>query len=99
MVTRNDVAKLAKVSPAVVSYVINNSNYVSAEKRKAVLAAIEELNYIPNQNAKNLRQGKTHMIAVIRGSSLNDMFNDLLFIKMLRQRQLKKYAVNPIILV
>ena len=67
MVTRNDVAKLAKVSPAVVSYVINNSNYVSAEKRKAVLAAIEELNYIPNQNAKNLRQGKTHMIAVIRG--------------------------------
>ena len=79
MVTRNDVAKLAKVSPAVVSYVINNSNYVSAEKRKAVLAAIEELNYIPNQNAKNLRQGKTNMIAVIRGSSLNDMFNDLLF--------------------
>ncbi|MEI3176485.1 MAG: hypothetical protein V8S96_08615 [Lachnospiraceae bacterium] len=38
-----------------------------------------ELNYIPNQNAKNLRAGKTHMIAVIRGSSLNDMFNDLLF--------------------
>ena len=78
MVTRNDVAKLAKVSPAVVSYVINNSNYVSEEKRKAVLAAIKELNYIPNQNAKNLRQGRSHMIAVIRGTQLNDMFNDLL---------------------
>lgn len=36
-VTRNDVAKLAGVSPAVVSYVINNSNYVSQEKRDAVL--------------------------------------------------------------
>ena len=79
MVTRNDVARLAKVSPAVVSYVINNSNYVSEEKRQAVLAAIEQLNYIPNQNAKNLRQGRTHMIAVVRGSQQNDMFNDLLF--------------------
>lgn len=79
LVTRNDVAKLANVSPAVVSYVINNSNYVSEEKRRAVLAAIKELNYIPNQNAINLRQGRTNMIAVIRGSQLNDIFNDLLF--------------------
>jgi DNA-binding LacI/PurR family transcriptional regulator len=79
LVTRNDVARLAKVSPAVVSYVINNSNYVSEAKRKAVLSAIEELNYIPNQNAKNLRQGRTNMIAVVRGSQLNDIFNDLLF--------------------
>ena len=79
MVTRNDVAKLAKVSPSVVSYVINNSNYVSEEKRKAVLDAIKALNYIPNENAKNLKQNRTNMIAVIRGSQLNDMFNDLLF--------------------
>ena len=79
MVTRNDVAKLANVSPSVVSYVINNSNYVSQEKRDAVLAAIKELNYIPNQNAKNLRQGRTHMIAVVRGNQLNDMFNNLLY--------------------
>lgn len=79
MVTRNDVAKLAKVSPAVVSYVLNSSNYVSEEKRKAVLAAVEALNYIPNQNAKNLKQNRTHMIAVIRGSQMNDMFNDLLY--------------------
>lgn len=79
MVTRNDVAKLAKVSPAVVSYVINNSNYVSAEKRKAVLDAIEKLNYIPNQNAKNLKQSRTYMIAIVRGNQLNDMFNDLLY--------------------
>lgn len=78
MVTRNDVARLAGVSPAVVSYVINNSNYVSAEKRKAVLDAIKELNYIPNVNAKNLRQGRTNMIAVVRGSVLNDLFSGIL---------------------
>ena len=43
MVTRNEVAERAGVSPSVVSYVLNNSNYVSEEKRKAVLKAVEEL--------------------------------------------------------
>ena len=33
MATRKDVADLAGVSPAVVSYVLNKSNYVSEEKR------------------------------------------------------------------
>ena len=46
-VTRDDVAKLAGVSPAVVSYVMNNSNYVSEEKRIAVLNAVKELKYTP----------------------------------------------------
>lgn len=78
MVTRNDVARLAGVSPTVVSYVINNSNYVSAEKRQAVLDAIKELNYIPNQNATNLRKGRTNMIGIVRGSQLNDMFSSVL---------------------
>ena len=33
--TRNDVAKLAGVSPAVVSYVINKTKFVSEEKTQA----------------------------------------------------------------
>jgi len=37
------------------------------------------LNYIPNQTARNLRQGCTKVIAVIRGSQLHDMFNELLY--------------------
>lgn len=48
MATRKDVADLAGVSPAVVSYVLNKSNYVSEEKRAAVLKAVEKLNYQPN---------------------------------------------------
>ena len=51
-VTRNDVAKLAGVSPAVVSYVLNNSKYVSEERRTAVLRAVEELGYQPNIMAR-----------------------------------------------
>lgn len=79
MVTRNDVAKRANVSTAVVSYVLNNTNYVSREKREAVLRAMEELNYIPNRTARSLRKNKTYQMAVLRGNTHNDMFNDLLF--------------------
>ena len=70
-VTRNDVAKKAGVSPAVVSYVMNNSNYVSEQKRKAVLKAVEELNYTPNIFAKGLRTNRSSQIALV-GDTLQD---------------------------
>lgn len=78
MVTRNDVAKRANVSPAVVSYVINKSNYVSEKTKKAVLKAMKDLGYIPNLTARSLKKNKTFQIAILRGNALNDMFNDLL---------------------
>lgn len=79
MVTRDDVAKLAGVSPTVVSYVVNNSNYVSDAKREAVLKAIKELDYVPDNNARSLKRRKSNAIAIVRGYQLNDMFNDLLY--------------------
>ena len=63
--TRNDVAKKAGVSPAVVSYVLNNSNYVSEGKRQAVLNAVEELRYYPNMVAKSLKTNRSSQIAFI----------------------------------
>jgi DNA-binding LacI/PurR family transcriptional regulator len=59
------VAKKAGVSPAVVSYVINKSNYVSDKKRKAVLDAIEKLGYYPNLQARGLKTKKSFQIAFI----------------------------------
>ncbi len=63
--TRNDVAKLAGVSPAVVSYVLNDSNYVSEAKRIAVLKAVEELGYHPNMMARSLKTNRSGQIAFI----------------------------------
>jgi LacI family transcriptional regulator len=60
-----DVAKYAKVSTSVVHRVLNNSGYVSQEKRIIVEKAIKELNYIPNQVAKGLKNRKTKMIGHI----------------------------------
>ena len=53
MVGRADVARLAGVSPAVVSYVLNDSHPVSPQTRARVEAAIQELGYRPNALARS----------------------------------------------
>lgn len=70
-VTRNDVAKLANVSPAVVSYVINGSKYVSPEKVAAVEQAIEALQYRPNMQARGLKTNRSMQIAFVCDNLLN----------------------------
>lgn len=77
MANRNEVAKLAGVSPAVVSYVLNNSNYVSEEKRKAVLHAVEELDYHPNYFARSLKKRNGHQLLVLSDDMRNDVFLEL----------------------
>jgi LacI family transcriptional regulator len=52
--TISDVARLAGVSPMTVSRVINGETNVRPATRDLVNAAIEELNYAPNQAARSL---------------------------------------------
>lgn len=54
MATIKDVARLANVSIATVSRVINNSPKTGLAAREAVKRAMEELNYSPNANARAL---------------------------------------------
>lgn len=64
--TRNDVARAAGVSPAVVSYVLNDGpRPVSANARAKVLAAIGELGYKPDGVARYLRTGKTKSVGFV----------------------------------
>lgn len=60
-----DIAKLANVSTATVSRVINNSGYVSQEKRELITKIINENNYHINLQAKALRISKSKMIAYL----------------------------------
>src|SRR5579871_509050 len=65
-VTHRDVANLAGVSTAVVSYVINNGpRPTSPEIRERVLNAIAELNYHPSAVGRSLRSQRTHTIGYI----------------------------------
>ena len=63
--TIRDVAKLANVSVATVSRVINNKGYVFEDTKKAVLKAIEELGFEPNQLARSLTNHRSKMLGVI----------------------------------
>lgn len=64
--THQDVAKLAGVSTAVVSYVINNGpRATSPAVRERVLKAVRELDYHPNAFAQGLRARRTHTVGFI----------------------------------
>lgn len=58
-VTISDVADRAQVSEATVSRVLNNSNTVSTNYRRAVLEAIKELGYTPRKKSKAKSVGST----------------------------------------
>ena len=65
MRTMRDVAKLAEVSVATVSAVINEKKRVSPKLRERVQAAIRTLDYHPDQIARSLKVRRTHTIGVI----------------------------------
>ncbi len=65
-VTHMDVARRAGVSPAVVSYVVNNGpRATSPDARTRVLRAIEELDYHPSAFARGLARQETHTIGFV----------------------------------
>ncbi len=78
MVTRNDVAKKAGVSPSTVSRVINNNGYVATDVRLRIMNAIDELNYVPNRIANMLRSQKSSQIACVTHSIANPFYNEIL---------------------
>ncbi|WP_052961241.1 LacI family DNA-binding transcriptional regulator [Leucobacter sp. Ag1] len=74
MVGRVDVARLAGVSPAVVSYVLNDSHPVAPATRERVVAAIDELGYRPNALARSLATARTHTLGLLLPESANPYF-------------------------
>lgn len=59
------IARLAGVSVATVSRVLNNSDTVKDKNREKVLLAIKENNYQPNLLARQLRTARSFMILVL----------------------------------
>ena len=65
VVTMAEVANLAGVSPMTVSNVLNNKPSVLPERRKAVLDAMDKLNYRPNVAARALASAGTIRIGLL----------------------------------
>lgn len=74
MATMKDISKMAGVSIATVSAVINKSAYVSPELTDRVNKAIEELNYRPNAVARSLKLKSTNTVGVIMSDILNPYY-------------------------
>lgn len=63
--TLRDVADRAQVSHQTVSRVINGSARVSDPTRERVLAALRELDYVPNEVARSLTSARTRTLGVV----------------------------------
>lgn len=74
MVTIADVADVAGVSVATVSRVINSKGVVTESTAQAVRAAIAQLNYVPNQQARNLRRNESRNFLVLLPNITNPYY-------------------------
>ncbi len=74
MPTIKDIARIAGVSEATVSRVINNAPNVRPITREKVQKAIEELNYYPNSLARGMRSKKTNSIGLILADITNPFY-------------------------
>ncbi|HEX5727860.1 LacI family DNA-binding transcriptional regulator, partial [Microbacterium sp.] len=73
-----DVAKLAGVSISTVSKALNSPDGVSQQIRTRVVAAVEELGYVPLHAAQQLRAGRSGLLGMTVINITNPFFADLM---------------------
>lgn len=74
-----DIAKVAGVSVATVSYVLNNKEgqRISAETQKKIKDVAETLNYSPNRIARSLQNNKSKLLGLIVADISNDFYSSI----------------------
>ena len=73
-----DVAKMAGVSVATVSRVVNGNYPVKVETRERVQTAIETLHYVPNVQARELNTRRSSTIGVVVPGLYNMFFAEVI---------------------
>jgi LacI family transcriptional regulator len=76
--TMVDVARIAEVSLATVSAVINDSSPVSVVRRERVLSAIQVAGYQTNAIARSLKTGSTKTIGLMIADITNPFFTSVI---------------------
>ncbi len=74
--TIRDVARQAGVSPATVSNVLNTPSIVASETRVRVAEAIEQLGFVRNHSARQLRSGTSVAIGLVV-IAIDNFFSEL----------------------
>lgn len=76
-VSIKDIAKMAGVSIATVSRVINKSGKVAKETEEKILQIMKENNYVPNLLAKGMRTNKVTTIGIVIPDISNEFFSKI----------------------
>lgn len=74
-VTIIDVAKAANVSISSVSRYLSDPKSINQISAVRIAKAIDELHYVPNSSARNLKRGTTNIIGFIEPDMTQDLFN------------------------
>lgn len=83
-VTLESVARLAGVSRATASRVVNGNVAVSPEARQAVERAIEELDYVPNSSSRSTLKHACNSVGVVITEPTTKLFGDPFFSPLLK---------------
>jgi LacI family transcriptional regulator len=75
--TIKDIARIANVSPATVSLVINGQPGVSSETRDRLSVIVQALNYQPNLVARSLVKRRSYAIAMLITNTRNPIFPEI----------------------
>ena len=76
-VTIKDIAKALSLSPAAVSFALNDSPMVSKETIERVKATAKKMNYVRNQYARGLVRGRSGTVALVVPDIENVFFASL----------------------
>jgi DNA-binding LacI/PurR family transcriptional regulator len=95
-VSIREVAKLAGVSNATVSRVINGSSLVTPETTQRVQQIIQELKFVPNRSAVLLKHGKSRIYGVVVPDITNPFFTEMvrIFEGLLSENDLELIIAN-----
>ena len=72
-----DVARAAGVSISAVSYVLNDSRPVRADKRARIKQAMAALDYVPNRTAQVLKGSRTRLIGVLLPDLTDPIYGEI----------------------
>lgn len=77
-VTLKDISKATRISVSTVSRALRNPDKVSDKKRKIIMNAVNDLGYIPNFYASNLKSNDVTNIGFIINDVQNTFFNQII---------------------
>ena len=78
MVTIKDIARESGYSVSTVSRVVNHRNDVSPDAREKIQKVVAKYNFVPNNNAKHLKQNYSKSIGVLVKGISNMLFASIL---------------------